>query len=90
MTTITPPSDDNHPTTEVYDDETNDPIAAQSVPDNGEGGKLKTIMSLLKKCLGVKDIAAMYTMTFLPEGAHVLLQLLKADFSPCFIAGADS
>ena len=27
--------------------------------DTGEGGKLKMIMSLLKRCLGVKDLAAM-------------------------------
>ena len=34
-----------------------------SVPDNGEhseGGNLKMIVQLVKKCLGVKDIAAMY------------------------------
>ncbi|KAF8341886.1 hypothetical protein F5887DRAFT_975443 [Amanita rubescens] len=30
-----------------------------SVPDTGEGGKLKMIVSLVKKCLGVKDIASM-------------------------------
>lgn len=33
------------------------------VPDTGEaseGGKLKMIVQLLKRCLGVKDLAAMY------------------------------
>ena len=33
------------------------------VPDSGEaseGGKLKMIVQLLKRCLGVKDLAAMY------------------------------
>ncbi|KZT24149.1 hypothetical protein NEOLEDRAFT_1148783 [Neolentinus lepideus HHB14362 ss-1] len=38
------------------------PGPAISVPDSGdtgEGGKLKMIVQLLKKCLGVKDIAAM-------------------------------
>lgn len=28
--------------------------------DTGEGGKLKMIMSLLKRCFGVKDLAAMF------------------------------
>jgi hypothetical protein len=39
-----------------------DPISPISVPeseDAGDGGKLKMIVSLVKKCLGVKDIAAM-------------------------------
>ncbi|KAF9012890.1 hypothetical protein BDZ89DRAFT_1023836 [Hymenopellis radicata] len=38
------------------------PTPAISVPetgDTGEGGKLKMIVSLVKKCLGVKDIATM-------------------------------
>ena len=30
------------------------------VPDTGEGGKLKMIVQLLKRCLGVKDLGAMY------------------------------
>jgi hypothetical protein len=37
--------------------------AALAVPesgDTGEGGKLKMIISLVKKCFGVKDIAAVY------------------------------
>lgn len=36
---------------------------ATVVPDtgeSGEGGKLKMIVQLLKRCLGVKDLAAMY------------------------------
>jgi hypothetical protein len=40
-----------------------DEDAAVSVPDagdTGEGGKLKMIVQLVKKCLGVKDIANMY------------------------------
>ncbi|KAF8520934.1 hypothetical protein BU17DRAFT_75541 [Hysterangium stoloniferum] len=32
--------------------------AAATIPDSGEGGKLKMLVSLLKRCLGVKDIAA--------------------------------
>ena len=37
--------------------------AATELPDSGEtseGGKLKMIVQLLKRCLGVKDLAAMY------------------------------
>ena len=44
----------------VHDEEA--PGPAISVPesnDTGEGGKLKMIMQLVKKCVGVKDIAAM-------------------------------
>lgn len=43
-----------------HDEETTD--AAVSVPDTGDGGdssKLKMIITLVKKCLGVKDIASM-------------------------------
>ena len=39
-----------------------DSQVAVSVPDSGdhgEGGKLKMIVQLVKKCLGVKDIASM-------------------------------
>lgn len=45
---------------DVHDDEASG--AAISVPDSGdtgEGGKIKMIVQLVKKCLGVKDIAAM-------------------------------
>ena len=40
----------------------NDDEPAVSVPDtgdSGESGKLKMIVQLVKKCLGVKDIASM-------------------------------
>lgn len=33
---------------------------AISESDTSEGGKLKMIVQLVKRCLGVKDIAAMY------------------------------
>ena len=36
-----------------------DPISLPESEDAGDGGKLKMIVSLVKKCLGVKDIAAM-------------------------------
>jgi oxysterol-binding protein-related protein 9/10/11 len=35
------------------------PISVPDSGDTGEGGKLKMIISLLKRALGVKDIAAM-------------------------------
>lgn len=46
----------------TVDDEEGPAIA---LPDSGEateGGKLKMIVSLLKKCLGVKDLASMYVL----------------------------
>ncbi|PCH44808.1 hypothetical protein WOLCODRAFT_105705 [Wolfiporia cocos MD-104 SS10] len=41
------------------DDENSQPISVPDTGDSGESGKLKMIVSLLKKCLGVKDIASM-------------------------------
>ena len=49
-------------TSTVVEDSVAEDDAAISVPDNGEhneGGNLKMIVQLVKKCLGVKDIAAM-------------------------------
>ena len=40
----------------ALDDE---PISVPDSSDGGDGGKLKMIVSLVKKCLGVKDIASM-------------------------------
>lgn len=40
-------------------DELHEEQAPISVPDSGEGGKLSMIMQLIKKSLGVKDIATM-------------------------------
>jgi hypothetical protein len=34
-------------------------VSVADIGDTGEGGKLKMIVSLVKKCLGVKDIASM-------------------------------
>ena len=42
------------------------PISVPDTADTGEGGKLKLIVQLVKKCLGVKDIAAMYFFRFSP------------------------
>jgi len=44
----------------VDEDTPEQPISIADSSDPGEGGKLKMIVQLVKKCLGVKDIAAMY------------------------------
>jgi hypothetical protein len=36
------------------------PISVPDSGDSGEGGKLKMIVALVRKSLGVKDIAAMF------------------------------
>ncbi|OAX39679.1 hypothetical protein K503DRAFT_738955 [Rhizopogon vinicolor AM-OR11-026] len=41
------------------DDASGPPISLPDSGDTGEGGKLNMIVQLVKKCLGVKDIAAM-------------------------------
>jgi hypothetical protein len=50
------------PSGEVLEDDDEAPGPTISLPDSGdvgEGGKLSMIVQLVKKCLGVKDIAAM-------------------------------
>lgn len=49
-----------NPTTVVDDEAPGPPISVPDSGDTGEGGKLKMIVQLVKKCLGVKDIAAMF------------------------------
>ncbi|PFH45119.1 hypothetical protein AMATHDRAFT_71985 [Amanita thiersii Skay4041] len=62
-TTTSLPSDTpDTPSTPIQDDPEDTHEPPVSVPDSGdtgEGGKLKMIVQLVKKCLGVKDIAAM-------------------------------
>jgi len=54
-----PPPTDDDPATQIFDEAGDSPDAAPAtVSDTGES-KLKMIMGLLKRCLGVKDIAAM-------------------------------
>ncbi|KAJ3565237.1 hypothetical protein NP233_g7764 [Leucocoprinus birnbaumii] len=43
----------------VDEDAPGPPISVPDSGDHGEGGKLKMIVQLVKKCLGVKDIATM-------------------------------
>ncbi|KII91317.1 hypothetical protein PLICRDRAFT_104797 [Plicaturopsis crispa FD-325 SS-3] len=48
------------PAVDVADDDApGPPISVPDTGDTGEGGKIKMIVQLVKKCLGVKDIAAM-------------------------------
>jgi hypothetical protein len=44
----------------VDEDAPGPPISLPDSADTGEGGKIKMIVQLVRKCLGVKDIAAMY------------------------------
>lgn len=43
------------------------PVSVPDAGDAGESGKLKMIVSLVKKCFGVKDIASMYVLPSSPS-----------------------
>ena len=64
--------DKNDATNLLDEDAPGQPISVPDSGDTGESGKLKMIVQLVKKCLGVKDIAAMYV----PPRSHL-------SFSPC-------
>ncbi|KAI1798004.1 hypothetical protein LXA43DRAFT_1056258 [Ganoderma leucocontextum] len=51
--------DKNDATNPLDEDAPGQPISVPDSSDTGESGKLKMIVQLVKKCLGVKDIAAM-------------------------------
>ncbi|TBU31406.1 hypothetical protein BD311DRAFT_786485 [Dichomitus squalens] len=51
--------DKNEATNPLDEDAPGQPISVPDSGDTGESGKLKMIVQLVKKCLGVKDIAAM-------------------------------
>ncbi|KAF8191148.1 hypothetical protein BJ912DRAFT_303757 [Pholiota molesta] len=55
MSTTDHDNEDHH----VDEDAPGPPISVPDSGDTGEGGKIKMIVQLVKKCLGVKDIAAM-------------------------------
>lgn len=56
----TPPIMSNtNPETIIEDDAATPAVSVPESGDTGEGGKLKMIVGLVKKCLGVKDIASM-------------------------------
>ncbi|TFK91645.1 hypothetical protein K466DRAFT_582628 [Polyporus arcularius HHB13444] len=52
-------SQDKNDVTALEEDAPGQPISVPDSGDTGESGKLKMIVQLVKKCLGVKDIAAM-------------------------------
>lgn len=43
------------------------PISVPDSEDTGESGKLKMIVQLVRKCMGIKDIASMCVSTFHPR-----------------------
>lgn len=51
---------------DVTPDATDDgpPISVPDSGDTGESGKLKMIVQLVRKCMGIKDIASMYVPPF--------------------------
>ena len=59
------------------DDPHSTPMSLPESGDTGEGGKLKMIVQLVKKCLGVKDIASMFVSACYPTlrapAVHVLI-----------------
>lgn len=50
------------------------PISVPDTGDHGEGGKLKMIVQLVRRALGVKDIAAMCVVALLISTSSVLSQ----------------
>ena len=55
-------TDKNEVINPLDEDAPGQPISVPDSGDTGESGKLKMIVQLVKKCLGVKDIAAMYVL----------------------------
>lgn len=64
MAKVLPPPSDDDPVLDPIIAEDDAPISVPDSTDNGESGRLKTIVQLVKRCLGVKDIAAMYVSPF--------------------------
>ena len=53
------------------------PISVPDSGDTGEGGKLKMILQLVKKSLGVKDLAAMFVLFYInKKKRHSFLKTL--------------
>lgn len=75
----------------LEDDEASDPpISLPDSGDTGEGGKLNMIVQLVKKCLGVKDIAAMYVSHSSPFICTAHYSIKKALITSCFPPRASS
>lgn len=79
---LTPTAD---PTVLIEEDAPGPPISVpEESTDAGEGGKLKMIVQLVKNCLGVKDIAAMWVLHNRPGPAtdHCFTQALVPSSFP--------
>lgn len=57
----------------VDEDAPGPPISVPDSGDTGEGGKLKMIVQLVKKCLGVKDIATMYVSSMMIQNVRLII-----------------
>lgn len=67
-------SDATHDSVHDDDGAPGPPISVPDSGDTGEGGKIKMIVQLVKKCLGVKDIAAMCANPTSPIVAPLMLK----------------
>lgn len=65
------------------------PISVPDSAETGEGGKVKMIVQLVKKCLGVKDIAAMLVL-FNSSTRVIPSQRKQASVLTCFPHGTDT
>lgn len=61
------PVSNQEATPDVVDD--GPPISVADSADTGESGKLKMIVQLVRKCMGIKDIASM-CVSFVEPGAR--------------------
>lgn len=79
------------PITPIDEDAPGPPISVPDSGDTGEGGKIKMIVQLVKKCLGVKDIAAMFVCSLLAlvDVAHTC-STTQAVVPPCLLAGTNT
>lgn len=58
----------------VEEDSSEPPVTVPDAGDTGEGGKLKMIVQLVKKCLGVKDIATMYVPSDIAQISRLIVR----------------
>jgi oxysterol-binding protein-related protein 9/10/11 len=64
------------------------PISVPDSGDTGEGGKLKMILQLVKKSLGVKDLAAMFVFSLIPiKRSPFTNYVIQAPFITSFTNG---
>jgi len=78
------------PETIIEDDVATPAVSVPESGDTGEGGKLKMIVGLVKKCLGVKDIASMWAFTDLAGSSNTQSWMFQAPVSARFFVGTDS